>query len=51
MSLSHDKNVDVPDVLTCCVTSTECLRHIHVSLRQATNLAEYDVKIIFSIIF
>ena len=42
--LSHNKNVDLTGVLTCQTTSSERLRHIHISLRQDTTSAEYDVK-------
>ena len=30
------KIVDLPRVSTCCATSVEFLRHIHLSLRQGT---------------
>ena len=35
-SMSLDKNVDWPDVLTCPVTIFDFLRHTHLSLQQAT---------------
>ena len=47
--LSCNKNVDLPGFLACHATSFECLRHILVSLQQATSLAEYDVKTLFFI--
>ena len=49
-AMSHDKKscvtkiVNSLGVLTRCATAFECLRHIHLTLREVTTYPEYDVK-------
>ena len=50
-SHSYNKDIDLPEVSTCCTASFECLTIYPSQLATSLDLLECDVKITLPIIF